>query len=146
MLVFSTHSAVDCGPLTDPANGQVDTSSGTTFWSTATYTCAIGYTLSGSQSRTCGADGNWTSSEPSCNGKLFSLVEHASPVMHLINKAVECGSLTDPDNGQVNTLSGTTFESTATYTCDTGYALSGSQSRSCGADGNWTSTEPTYLG
>ena len=58
----------NCGPLTDPDNGQVDTSSGTTFGSTVTYTCDTGYNLSGSQSRTCGEDGNWTSSEPICQG------------------------------------------------------------------------------
>ena len=57
-----------------------------------------------------------------------------------------CGLLTDPDNGQVNTSSGTTFGSTATYTCDNGYALSGSQTRTCGADGNWTSSEPFCQG
>ena len=64
-LYFTT---VNCGLLTDPTNGQVDTSSGTTFGSTATYTCDTGYTLSGSQSRTCRADGNWTSTEPLCRG------------------------------------------------------------------------------
>ena len=57
-------SAVNCGPLTDPDNGQVDTSNGTTFGSTATYTC---HKESGS--RTCGADGLWTSAEPNCQGK-----------------------------------------------------------------------------
>ena len=60
--------SVDCGSLINPINGLVDTSSRTTFGSTATYTCDTGYTLSGSQSRTCGADGNWTSSEPFCEG------------------------------------------------------------------------------
>ena len=60
--------SVDCGSLINPNNGLVDTSPGTTFGSTATYTCDTGYTLSGSQSRTCGADGNWTSSVPFCEG------------------------------------------------------------------------------
>ena len=60
--------SVDCGSLTDPTNGQVNTSSGTTFGSTATYTCDTGYTLSGSQTRTCGANGMWTPSKPLCEG------------------------------------------------------------------------------
>ena len=64
----SISTAVDCGALTDPENGLVDTSSGTTIGSTATYTCDTGYTLSGSQTRTCGADGNWIYSEPLCEG------------------------------------------------------------------------------
>ena len=60
--------SVDCGPLNNPNNGQVNVSPETTIGSIATYTCDIGYTLSGSQSRTCGVDGNWTSSEPFCEG------------------------------------------------------------------------------
>ena len=59
---------LECGPPTVPTNGLVDTPYGTTFGSTATYTCDTGYILSGSQSRSCGADGNWTSSEPFCEG------------------------------------------------------------------------------
>ena len=66
-----TIKVVNCGPLTNPDNGLVDTFVGTIFGSTATYTCDTGYTLSGSQSRNCGADGNWTSSEPFCQGKYL---------------------------------------------------------------------------
>ena len=55
--------AINCGPLTDPDNGQVDTSNGTTFGRIATYACCRE-----SGSRTCGADGMWTSEEPNCQG------------------------------------------------------------------------------
>ena len=68
--------AVDCGPLPAPTNGRVDTSNGTTFESTATYTCDTGYTLSGSQIRTCGADKSWDLSAPGCerkNENFFSI-------------------------------------------------------------------------
>ena len=131
---------MDCGPPTVPTNGLVDTPNGATFGSTSTYTCDTGYALSGSQSRSCGADGNWTSSEQVCEG-VFEVWYHYMSLPATI-AAVDCGQLTDPDNGLVDTSYGTTFRSTATYTCDTGYALSGSQTRSCGADGNWTSSEP----
>ena len=69
-MIVLLYSAVDCGPLIDPDNGQVDTSNETTFGSTATYTC---HKESGS--RTCGADGLWTSTEPNCQetGKIFTL-------------------------------------------------------------------------
>ena len=60
---------INCDPLTGPDNGQVDTSNGTIVGSIATYTCDTGYALSGSQSRICGADGNWTSTVPMCKGK-----------------------------------------------------------------------------
>ena len=54
---------IDCGLLMDPDSGQVDMSNGTTFGSTATYTCQMA-----AGSRTCGADGSWTSAEPNCQG------------------------------------------------------------------------------
>ena len=66
-------TVADCGPLTDPINGQVNTSNGTIFRSTATYTCDTGYTLNGSQSRMCGADELWTTKEPICQSKLIFL-------------------------------------------------------------------------
>ena len=64
--------AVDCGPLNNTANGQVSTSSGTTFMMTATYSCNTGYLRVGSVSRTCGASGTsgvWSGEAPVCNCK-----------------------------------------------------------------------------
>ncbi len=59
--------AVDCGSLTDPTNGMVDTPT-TTFGSTATYTCNSGY--NGDTTRTCGDTGDWSGSDPTCSRKL----------------------------------------------------------------------------
>ncbi len=56
-------TAVDCGPLT-VTNGQISTSSGTTFMNTATYTCDDGYTLNGVSDRTCQADRTWSLTAP----------------------------------------------------------------------------------
>ena len=61
-------AAVDCGTLTDPLNGQV-TLTATTFMSTATYSCNSGYTLSGSTTRTCEANGTWSDTAPTCDRK-----------------------------------------------------------------------------
>ena len=58
--------AVDCGELMAPENGAVSTSSGTTFTSTATYSCNDGYTLVGVSTRTCLASGSWSDSAPTC--------------------------------------------------------------------------------
>ena len=66
--------AIDCGPLTYPANGQVDTSSGTTFGSTASYSCSKGYTLNGVNTRICGIDGVWSNSQPSCNSTYTYII------------------------------------------------------------------------
>ncbi len=80
MVIKHLPTAVDCGPLTI-ANGAVDTSSGTTFMMTATYTCNTGYNIVGSESRTCGAsgtsgattltDGVWSPAAPVCESMLY---------------------------------------------------------------------------
>ena len=64
--------AVDCGTLTNPDNGRVDTPQGTTFNQVATYTCNSGYELVGNMTRTCQADGMWSESEPFC-GKFIAM-------------------------------------------------------------------------
>ena len=65
----TTSVSTDCGPLTDPDNGQVDTSSGTTFGSVATFSCNTGYKLSHQQVVMCGADGMWSPDSSSCLGR-----------------------------------------------------------------------------
>ena len=62
-------AAVDCGTLSDPTNGQVDHTSGTTVGQTATYSCNTGYNLVGDSIRTCQAEGIWSGSASTCQGK-----------------------------------------------------------------------------
>ena len=69
-VIFLILAVVDCGTLTDPANGQVDLTSGTTFRQTATYSCNAGYNLVGDSTRTCQATGVWSGSVPTCQGVL----------------------------------------------------------------------------
>ena len=70
-IVTSLQTVVDCGSLENPANGLV-TVTGTTFDSTATYTCTgANYLLVGVSMRMCQADGFWSDNEPTC-GKLNS--------------------------------------------------------------------------
>ena len=66
--VFLFFTAVDCGNLNDPANGQVNHTAGTTFRQTATYSCSTGYNLVGDSIRTCQAEGEWSGSAPTCLG------------------------------------------------------------------------------
>ena len=63
-------AAIDCGDPGTPTNGQRSLSS-TTYNSVVTYTCDVGYTLQGSNSRTCQSDGQWSESVPQCNRKLI---------------------------------------------------------------------------
>ena len=70
LTILHFYEVVDCGDIMELSNGKVVTSNGTTFNSTATFTCDSGYTLSGSQTRRCGADGNWIFQNPSlCESK-----------------------------------------------------------------------------
>ena len=62
---------MDCGNLTNPANGQVSHTAGTTFGQTATYSCNTGYNLVGDNTRTCEAGGMWSGSEPTCQSMLY---------------------------------------------------------------------------
>ena len=64
-------------------------------------------------------------------------------ILFLNTVAVDCGSLDDPTNGAVNTSSGTTFMMNATYTCNTGYNLNGTNTRTCQATGDWSGSKPT---
>ena len=62
--------AVNCGDLDDPANGQV-VLNGTLFGSIATYTCDPGFILVGDVERMCQANGEWSGTEPTCEGQLY---------------------------------------------------------------------------
>ncbi len=80
-MAFNTYfTAVDCGNLTVPMNGMVDTSSGTTFMNTATYTCNDGYRLIGDHTRMCQANATWSGTAPICNCKsiyhcMYTLID-----------------------------------------------------------------------
>ena len=65
---------------------------------------------------------------------------------YLILTVVNCGVLTNPASGQVSHTAGTTYGQTATYSCNTGYSLVGSSTRTCQATGNWSGNSPTCQG
>ena len=76
--VFLLSTAVDCGNLPNPANGQVSNTAGTTFGQTAIYSCNAGYNLVGDSTRTCQADGMWSGSAPTCQSMLLLPHRHSS--------------------------------------------------------------------
>jgi len=115
---------VDCGALTDPANGKVNATA-TTYNSSATYSCTSGYSLSDTTPRTCQANKQWSGTAPTC-------------------PPVDCGSLTPPPNGKVNVTT-TTYNSSATYSCDSGYNLSDTTPRTCQANKHWSGNAPTCV-
>ena len=75
MHVFLIFTAVDCGTMTNPNNGQVSHTGETTFGQSATYSCNTGYNLVGGSIRMCQATGEWSGSAPTCQSMLFLSVD-----------------------------------------------------------------------
>ena len=77
----------------------------------------------------------------------LEIVTHNKYTYHVASlffmTVVDCGTLTNPTNGQVSHTGRTTFGQTATYSCDTGYILVGGNTRMCQATGIWSGSEPT---
>ena len=55
---------------------------------------------------------------------------------------LDCGTLTSPDNGSLDQISGTTYGQTAVYTCTTGYDLFGTDQVTCMENGQWSADPP----
>ncbi|KAL4220535.1 Coagulation factor 5/8 C-terminal domain [Mactra antiquata] len=81
------------------------------------FECEVGYTSSGSNTVTCQEDETW-SDLPIC-------------------EIVDCGETNNITNGSVIETSGTTYNSYATYQCDTGYSMIGKPNITCNVDGLW---------
>ena len=58
---------------------------------------------------------------------------------------VPCPSLDNPNNGTVSCSLGDdgvpSYEDTCTFTCDTGYELTGNDTRTCQNDGSWSGSD-----
>ena len=56
-----------------------------------------------------------------------------------------CPSLSEPSNGMISCSLGSdgdaTYKDTCSYTCNTGYKLTGSDTRTCQSDGSWSGTD-----
>ena len=70
-LVIFPLTAVDCGTLTNPSNGIVSYTAGTTFGSKATYSCNTEYFMLGNSTHICQAAGYWSRSTPICQRMLL---------------------------------------------------------------------------
>ena len=64
--------------------------------------------------------------------------------LFLLSPVVDCGVPPSVDDGGFN-VTETTFQSLAQYGCNEGLTLSGSQSRTCQADGTWLGTDPVCV-
>ncbi|XP_054066507.1 cyclic AMP-dependent transcription factor ATF-6 alpha isoform X1 [Rissa tridactyla] len=121
--------AIACPVLSAPDRGEMNCShhhGDFAFGSTCAFSCQAGFALMGPESRECTATGTWTGDAPQC-------------------KAIACPVLSAPDQGGLNCshLHGDfAFGSTCAFSCQTGFALMGPESRECTATGNWTGDAP----
>ena len=156
---------VICPDLLSLTNGTISYSDGSTnsrpVDTLATYTCGTGYTLNGGNTRTCGSDGVWSGSAPTCQRKwnelctvcllsvfidshavilicpdLPSLTKRCSDLPPLLNGDITytavCGLA---DSRPINTL--------AFFSCDNGYIRIGVNFRVCQSNGTWDVTAPS---
>ena len=71
LIIYLSHPiVVDCGPPSNPGNGDVSFGL-TTFGSIAAYMCISGYRLSSASfTRSCQADSEWSGADPTCDREL----------------------------------------------------------------------------
>nr|XP_039253479.1 sushi, von Willebrand factor type A, EGF and pentraxin domain-containing protein 1-like [Styela clava] len=124
-------------PMIPPTFGRVDCSDSNNGGSVCRFTCENGYQLLGSPTSTCVDDengdqyGRWTSPVPRC-GLLKCQPQSASPT-----------------NGDVTCSDGNNGRSKCEYSCQPGFAVVGSPSRTCEDDGDgdeigeWSAREPS---
>ena len=117
-------SLIYCPDLTTTSPLSVSVSNLTVvFNSVATYSCAAGYSLSGSNTRSCQADGTWNGSAPTCEIITCPTLSATSPLI-VSAAAVNIGDV-------------------ITYSCDGGFEINGTSTRTCQNDGTWSDSEPT---
>ena len=75
-IIMCAVSTTTCSDLTAPTNGMIgynaETMNTRPVNTVATFTCKTGYTVTGDMTRTCGADGVWSGTNPTCTRKLLT--------------------------------------------------------------------------
>ena len=66
-------------------------------------------------------------------------------LFHLCYTVVDCGELS-LTNGKVSYRHSTAYSSVATYSCNAGYDLIGTNTRTCLESGDWSGSPPTCSG
>ena len=126
-----------CPSLDGPNNGSVSVSS-TSFGGRALYSCKYGYRLSGSSYRFCLLSGEWSGIQPTCISKHHKVYL----ILYIIGLfSGNCGYLSSPRHGRVSVTTRDVGDR-VTYTCNSGFRLIGSSTRTCLSDGSWSGSQP----
>ncbi|XP_065918054.1 uncharacterized protein [Dysidea avara] len=116
---------ITCGDPGVPANGMTTTTNENYVDSIARFRCNEGYERNGPRQRRCRDDGTWSNSVPTCD-------------------PVDCQTPGTPSNGDALVIT-TTFGSTVMYSCDSGYALCGDETRMCLSNAMWSGSVPDCI-
>ncbi|XP_075793211.1 P-selectin-like isoform X2 [Pelodiscus sinensis] len=121
--------AVTCPALTAPGRGWLNC----THWhgdfaynSTCAFSCETGFVRRGAETLECTALGQWTGPAPRC-------------------EAVKCPALAAPGRGLLNCThwhGDFAYNSTCTFSCETGFVQRGVETLECTALGQWTEPAP----
>ena len=72
------------------------------------------------------------------------LLDIVQAIFSLCYTSVLCSTLNDPNNGVINCAYGDdevpSYEDICSFTCNTGYELTGSDTWTCQSDGSWSGT------
>lgn len=120
-------SLIDCGFPSAPTNGNITHITGTFYHDEIAYECYEGYVLIGVSTRYCMYNNTWSGSPPIC-------------------ELIDCGQPSYVHNGKVSALNGTTYGMTASFTCDEGYKISGSETSRCLSTGWYPSPACNIIG
>jgi CUB/sushi domain-containing protein len=114
---------VDCGkpPHVDEYS-MVVSDNRTTYESSITYNCTLGYKMMGESNSTCLMNGSWSGTGPTC-------------------VPVSCSNLASPENGEVKGEL-FTYGATIQFSCNKGYRLVGASAAECMENGHWSNKEP----
>ena len=113
--------------------------------SVATHSCNDGYVINGTPNRTCEALGRWNGSA-NCTGEQYYLyscykLNVRSYVCYHSDVSLTCPPLSLLSHGNIFKTNGSMMGSLATYTCDFGYQLNGTNDKRLCEDGQWTGME-----
>lgn len=121
--------ALQCPVLPTPDKAQLNCShpfGAFRYQSTCSFTCDRDLLLVGASVLQCLETGNWSAPPPKC-------------------QATTCTQLLSPQNGTmtcVQPFGHSSYKSTCQFSCDEGFALSGSERLDCTPSGQWTSSPP----
>lgn len=132
---------MQCGTLHAPTNGVITCTSGNDYNSLCRFMCVEGYDMKGSSSRVCQKDGTYSGIQPSCKRKICSLLLLCLPYFYF--SVTTCEDIGSIRFGTIRCIDGNRYNSVCSYSCDSGYEITGASSRKCLTSGKWSDTPPT---